>query len=178
MGNGGWTANGQMLMELITSDGNQSPSVLGGVFRAGLITELSSPSIVPRVTWIISDYTDFSDSFNRFRDSVSNHVYREQITESYNNILNMYDESFFEDRSLAIVYIFAQSIHHNIEYSYSNISDNTVTVAYTIREPNVIPGISCGFFIILEVDKTVTSIEANRTIIPGEPAPLPPHMRP
>ena len=180
--NGGWTVNGQMLMELITSDevsgGNQTPSVLGGVFRAGYISDLLSHH-VPREPWIISDYNDFMDSFNRFRSSASNApVNREYIVANFDNILNMYNENFFEDRSLAVVYVWLGSIAQNIEYNYSTISDNTVTIAYSLRQPTIIPGMPCGFFIIVEVDNNITNIVANRTIIPAEPFPSPPPMSP
>ena len=77
-------------------------------------------------------------------------------------INNKYDEEYFKEKSLALVYVVMPSGGMTVEYEGSVIQDNTITVQYKVNELEegmVGTAEMTAACIVLEVDKDITEIE-------------------
>ena len=77
-------------------------------------------------------------------------------------INNKYDEEYFKEKSLALVYVVMPSGGMTVEYEGSVIQDNTITVQYKVNELEegmVGTAEMTAAYIVLEVDKDITEIE-------------------
>jgi len=155
--NSGWTDNGKALMEMIVHGGNGNQGKLvGNVFRVGLFRE-SMPENDKNI--ILASYNDYINYFNTYKELLV-----PGMSVGYGKvvdlILNKYGESFFENQSLAVTYVPLPN-WDSVEYSSSTIEDNTITIGYRIHKSMTIQPLGTGFFVIVEVDKNITSVVPN-----------------
>lgn len=147
------------LLNLLIGDeanntGNKSQSKLtGNVYRVGCFNDISANDSKK----VLSNYNDFKSYFNKY----TNYTYNGQgkkTSGSSDPILNKYNESFFKNKSLAVVYVSVSSGSAIVEYEGSEIQGNAVLIKYEAKYPGVGTDDMSGYFVIVEVDKNITSI--------------------
>lgn len=95
-------------------------------------------------------------------------TYLQTVSENENDMAmvtamsDKYDEEYFKEKSLALVYVVMPSEGVTVEYEGSSIQDNIITVQYKVNEleeGTVGATVMTASFIVLEVDKDITEIK-------------------
>lgn len=81
-------------------------------------------------------------------------IYIPEVTEE----LSMYNEEFFENKSLALMYVSLSSISNEIQLKYAKKENNKVIIEYVINSEGIVTAMGAGL-IVVEVDKDITDIE-------------------
>lgn len=109
------------------------------------------------INTIITTYESFKTYFNKY----TNYTYNGEgavSKSSTDEIIKKYNEDYFKDKSLAVMYIEENSGSISIEEVKAIVTEETVKISYKENKPEVGTMDMNGFFIIAEVPKTVTSI--------------------
>ena len=127
----------------------------GGSIRSGYLPEMRKRS------QIIADYKEFEsfcESYNRYAYNGQGEVMKE--TGKLNALVEKYDKKFFEEKSLAIVYVELGSGSNKVEFNGATRDGNSVTILYKIVYPEGGIGTAdmSGYIVFAEVDKDITNI--------------------
>ena len=109
------------------------------------------------INTIITTYDSFKTYFNKY----TNYTYDGKgnaASSSTDEITKKYNEDYFKEKSLAVVYIEESSGSISIESVKATVADETVRISIVEKRPEVGTMDMSGFFVIAEVPKTVTSI--------------------
>lgn len=106
---------------------------------------------------IISNYNDFKDYFTKYTDYVYDGEGK-PTSGSSDEILNKYEENFFENKSLAVEYVAIGSGSASVEYENAIFGENSILIKYKIVYPEIGTADMSGYFIVVEIDKHITSI--------------------
>ena len=93
---------------------------------------------------IIKEYSTFKNYFSKY--------------DNMKNVINRYNEDFFVGSSLAIQYVTVNSGSITIIDVEGNVIDNKVSITYEEKRPEVGTADMSGYFLIVEVPKTVEEI--------------------
>lgn len=127
----------------------------GGAIRSGYLSEMRDRS------QLITSYKDFETyckKYNEYAYDGQGNVIKS--TGKLNSLVEKYDKKFFEEKSLALVYVELSSGSDAVEFIGATKDGNSVTVLYRILYPAGGIG-TCdmsGYIVYVEVDKDITNI--------------------
>lgn len=127
----------------------------GGTIRSGYLSEMRNRS------QLITSYKDFEKYCEKYND----YAYDGQgnvvkSTGKLNALVEKYDKKYFEEKSLALVYVELSSGSDSVEFVAATKDGNSATIMYKIRYPEGGIG-TCdmsGYIVYVEVDKDITNI--------------------
>lgn len=134
----------------------EEDKIIGSSYRVGYLSDVDNKNIDK----VISEYDEFLEYFNIY----TNHRYDGDgniVSSSTDEILNKYDEEFFKDNSLAVKYLVMSSGSDTIEEVYGVVNGEKITIRYLVNYPEVGTDDMNGFFVILEVPKSVKELDLN-----------------
>lgn len=132
---------------------NYEEYVTGYAYKVGYLNDISESDKKK----VVSDYATFRSYFERntnYRYDGNGNI----VSSFCDEILNKYDEEYFSDKSLAILYISLGSGSITIEYKNAYIEDKIVKIKYDENVPEIGTMDMSGYFIIVEVPKVVEEI--------------------
>ena len=112
------------------------------------------------INTIITSYDSFKTYFNKY----ANYTYDGQgnvASSTTDSITKKYNEEYFKEKSLAVIYIVENSGSITIENIKAVVTDDTVKITYTENKPEVGTMDMSGYYIIAEVPKNVTTIDGE-----------------
>lgn len=130
--------------------------IMGTVYRVGYLSEVDETTIDK----VIGSYDDFKEYFTTYTNYTYD-GYGNIVSSKTDEILNKYDEEFFEEKSLAVKYVITSSGSATIKEVYGIVDSDKVTIRYLVDYPELGTADMSGFFLILEVDKSVLELSLN-----------------
>ena len=128
--------------------------VTGYAYKVGYLSDISESDKKK----VITDYTTFKSYFERntnYRYDGNGNI----VSSTCDEILNKYDEEYFNNKSLAILYISLGSGSITIEYKNAYIEDKIVKIKYDENVPEIGTMDMSGYFIVVEVPKGIERVE-------------------
>lgn len=127
----------------------------GGAIRSGYLSQMRTRS------QLITSYKDFEEYCQKYND----YAYDGQgnvikSTGKLNSLVEKYDKKYFEEKSLALVYVELSSGSDSVEFIAATKDGNSATIMYKIKYPEGGIG-TCdmsGYIVYVEVDKDITNI--------------------
>lgn len=127
----------------------------GGAIRSGYLSQMRNRS------QLITSYKDFEEYCEKYND----YAYDGQgnvikSTGKLNSLVEKYDKKYFEEKSLALVYVELSSGSDAVEFLGATKDGNCATIMYRILYPEGGFG-TCdmsGYIVYVEVDKDITNI--------------------
>ena len=107
---------------------------------------------------VISNYSELKNYYSKFNEYTYNDN-DEIVSGKLDDLLTKYDDSFFENMSLAIEYVVLTNSSQSVEYVGSTIEGNSIRNEYSIVDSSEVSlCVMDGCLIIVEVPKNVTNI--------------------
>jgi len=101
-----------------------------------------------------SELQEFCDKYNKYGYD----GYGNRGAGTLDPLLTRYDESFFDNKSLAIEYVELRSGSDTVEFESAIKEGSSVRINYTINRPSIRTMDMSGNLVIVEVDKEITDI--------------------
>lgn len=113
---------------------------------------------VGSISTLLEDYASFKSFFYKYNNKVYDGT-GNVVKTTADEVLNKYDEEFFEEKSLAVKYISVNSGSITINKVYGTIDGEKIKITYEENRPEVGTMDMSGYFLIVEVSKKITGIE-------------------
>ena len=112
---------------------------------------------VGSVSTLLEDYASFKSFFYKYNNKVYDGT-GNVVKTTADEVLNKYDEEFFEEKSLAVKYISVNSGSITSNKVYGTIDGEKIKITYEENRPEVGTMDMSGYFLIVEVSKKIKEV--------------------
>ena len=112
---------------------------------------------VGSISTLLEDYASFKSFFYKYNNKVYDGT-GNVVKTTADEVLNKYDEEFFEEKSLAVKYISVNSGSITIDKVYGTIDGEKIKITYEENRPEVGTMDMSGYFLIVEVSKNIKEV--------------------